>query len=72
MGLHTSRHTRKNSSFLTQEEHLVLLGLEALPDVPNLCYATCSKLGLPWQFHQVSQGVRNIVTLKSQFDRHLA
>ena len=30
MGLHTSRHTRKNSSFSTQDEHLVLLGLEAL------------------------------------------
>src|SRR5206468_5270982 len=42
MGLHTSRHTRKNSSFSTQDEHLVLLGLEALTGVSNLHYATRS------------------------------
>jgi hydrogenase maturation factor HypE len=30
--LHTSGHTRKNSSFSTQDEHLGLLGLEALTD----------------------------------------
>jgi len=41
--LHTSRHIRKNSSFSTQDEHLVLLGLEALIDTPNLRYATRSK-----------------------------
>ena len=35
MGLHTSGHTRKNSSFSTQDEHLVLLGLEALTDGPQ-------------------------------------
>jgi hypothetical protein len=42
MGLHTSRHTRKNSGFSTQDEHLVLLGLEALTAAPNLRYATRS------------------------------
>ncbi len=42
MSLHTSRHTRKNSSFSTQDEHLVLLGLEALTGVSNLHYATRS------------------------------
>jgi hypothetical protein len=40
--LHTSGHTRKSSSFSTQDEHLVLLGLEALTNVPNLRYATRS------------------------------
>src|SRR2546430_4322004 len=35
MGLHTSRHTRKNSSFSTQAEHLVLLELEALTQPPT-------------------------------------
>jgi len=40
--LHTSRHTRKNSDFSTQDEHLVLLGLEALTETPNLRYATRS------------------------------
>ena len=35
MGLHTSRHTRKNSSFSIQGEHLVLLGLEALTQPPT-------------------------------------
>jgi len=35
MGLHTSGHTRKKSSFSTQDEHLVLLGLEALTDGPQ-------------------------------------
>src|ERR671926_418186 len=30
MGSHTSRHTGKNSSFSPHEEHLVLLGLDAL------------------------------------------
>gem|GEM_PF-6876282 len=40
--MHTSGHTRKNSSFSTQDEHQVLLGLEALTDVPNLRYATRS------------------------------
>jgi len=44
--LHTSGHTRKNSSFSTQDEHLVLLGLEALTDVPNPRYATRSKYAL--------------------------
>src|SRR4030095_6498188 len=44
MGLHTSRHTRKNSSFSTQDKHMVLLGLEALPYASHLHYATCSKL----------------------------
>src|SRR5207253_7470898 len=32
---HTSRHTRKNSSFSTQAEHLVLLELEALTQPPT-------------------------------------
>lgn len=48
MGLHTSRHTRKNSSFSTQDKRIVLLGLEALPYASHLHYATCSnyyKLG---------------------------
>jgi hypothetical protein len=40
--LHTSGHTRKNSRFSTQDEHLVLLGLEALTEAPNLRYATRS------------------------------
>jgi hypothetical protein len=40
--LHTSRHTRKNSGFSTQDEHRVLLGSEALTDAPNLRYATRS------------------------------
>ena len=43
--MHTSRHTRKNSSFSTQDEHLVLLGLEALTTVPKLRYATRSTSG---------------------------
>jgi hypothetical protein len=47
MGLHTSRHTRKNSSFSTQDEHPVLLGLEALTAVPNLRYATRSNYPAP-------------------------
>src|SRR5438552_1921388 len=42
MGLHTSRHTRKNSSFSTQDKRIVLLGLEALPYASHLHYATCS------------------------------
>jgi len=42
MGLHTSRHTRKNSRFSTQDKHLVLLGLEALTKAPNRRYATRS------------------------------
>ena len=46
MGLHTSRHTRKNSGFSTQDEHLVLLGLEALTAAPNLRYATRSSYKL--------------------------
>jgi hypothetical protein len=40
--MHTSRHSRKNSSFSTQGEHLVLLGLEALTEASNLRYATRS------------------------------
>ncbi len=40
--MHTPRHTRKNSSFSTQDEHLGLLGLEALTETPNLHYATRS------------------------------
>ena len=47
MGLHTSRHTRKNSSFSIQGEHLVLRGLEALTAAPNLRYATRSIYRLP-------------------------
>lgn len=43
MGLHTSRHTRKNSSFSTQDKRIVLLGLEALPYASHLHYATRSK-----------------------------
>jgi hypothetical protein len=46
MGLHTSRHTRKNSSFSTQDKHMVLLGLEALPSASHLHYATCSTYGV--------------------------
>jgi hypothetical protein len=40
--MHTSRHSRKNSSFSTQGEPLVLLGLEALTEASNLRYATRS------------------------------
>src|SRR5919109_3231784 len=40
--VHTPRYIRKNSSFSTQDEHLVLLGLEALTEPPNLRYATRS------------------------------
>ena len=42
MGLHTSRHTGKNSGFSTQDEHLVLLGLEALTDASHFRSATRS------------------------------
>jgi hypothetical protein len=42
MGSHTSRHTGKNSGFSTQDEHLVLLGLEALSDTSNFRSATRS------------------------------
>ena len=42
MDSHTSRHTGKNSSFSTQDEHLVLLGLEALTDTSNFHSATRS------------------------------
>jgi hypothetical protein len=42
--VHTPRHIRKNSGFSTQEEHIVLLGLEALTKTPNLRYATRSNL----------------------------
>jgi hypothetical protein len=42
--VHTPRHIRKNSGFSTQEEHIVLLGLEALTKTPNLRYATRSIL----------------------------
>ena len=44
--MHTPRHTRKTSSFSTQDEHLVLLGLEALTEAPNLYYATRSNYRL--------------------------
>jgi len=37
--LHTSRDTRKNSVFSTQDEHLGLLGLEALTEALNFHYA---------------------------------
>ena len=47
MGSHTSRHTGKNSGFATQDEHLVLLGLEALTDTPNFRSATRSKYAPP-------------------------
>jgi hypothetical protein len=53
MGLHTSRHTRKTSSFSTQDEPLVLLGLEALTGVSNLHYATRS-IYIPPRFWQQS------------------
>src|SRR5215470_859759 len=33
--MHTSRHSRKNSGFSTQGEHLVLLGLGALTEVSS-------------------------------------
>src|SRR5215510_959289 len=42
MASHTSRHTGKNSGFSTQDEHLVLLGLEALTDTSNFRSATRS------------------------------
>ena len=41
--MHTPRHIRKNSGFSTQDEHMVLLGLEALTETLYLRYATCSK-----------------------------
>jgi transposase len=54
--VHTSRHIRKNSGFSTQEEHVVLLGLEALTETPNLRYATRSNYilyvlhtGIQWE-----------------------
>jgi hypothetical protein len=34
----------------------------------NLVLCQTSKLGFPWQFHQVNQRVQYIFTLKSQFD----
>ena len=40
--VHTPRHIRKNSGFSTQDEHMVLLGLEALTEALYLRYATCS------------------------------
>jgi hypothetical protein len=40
--VHTLWYSRKNSGFSTQEEHLVLLGLEALTNALNLRYATRS------------------------------
>src|SRR5512133_2232694 len=42
MASHTSRHTGKNSGFSTQDEHWVLLGLEALTDTSNFRSATRS------------------------------
>ena len=42
MDSHTSRHTGKNSSFSTQDEHLGLLGLEALTDTSDFHSATRS------------------------------
>jgi hypothetical protein len=50
MGLHTSRHTRKNSSFSIQGEHLVLLGLEALTQPPT----SVTRHALYYQFDKVS------------------
>jgi hypothetical protein len=41
--VHTLWYIRKNSGFSTQEEHLGLLGLEALTNALNLRYATRSK-----------------------------
>jgi integrase len=66
--LHTSGHTRKNSSFSTQDEHLVLLGLEALTNGPNLRYATRSK-------YVKKAGIRKKVsvhTLRHTFGAHKA
>ena len=40
--VHTPSHIRKNSGFSTQDEPLVLLGLEALTETLNLRYATRS------------------------------
>ena len=40
--MHTPRHIRKNSGFSTPDEHVVLLGLEALTEALYLRYATCS------------------------------
>jgi len=36
---------QKEQSFSTQEKHVVLLGLEALSEAFNLCYATRSSYG---------------------------
>jgi len=41
--VHTLWSIRKNSGFSTQEEHLGLLGVEALTNALNLRYATRSK-----------------------------
>ncbi len=46
--------------------------LQVVNVVKTVVLCQTSKLGLPWQFHQVNQGVRYIITLKSQFDRALA
>jgi hypothetical protein len=40
--VHTPRHIRKNSGFSTQDEHIVLLGLDVLTETLYLRYATCS------------------------------
>lgn len=58
--MHTSRHTSKNSSFSTQDEHLMLLGLEALTDAPNLRYATRSIY--KWIHRFVQEGVEGLTT----------
>jgi len=42
MCFHILRHSRKNSDFSTQDEHLVLLGLASLTEAPHLRYATRS------------------------------
>jgi hypothetical protein len=50
MASHASRHTGKNSGFSTQDEHLVLLGLEALTDTSNFRSATRSNYILNFLF----------------------
>jgi hypothetical protein len=65
MGLHTSRHTRKNSSFSTQDKHMVLLGLEALPSASHLHYATCSKYK---DRHVLIKGDRVVADFESRGD----
>jgi hypothetical protein len=51
--VHILWYIRKNNGFSTQEEHLVLLGWEALTHAPNLRYATRPSYGIPCEAPEV-------------------